>query len=307
MKNRVQWFKEAGFGIFCHWTSFSQPEKGDKKPHSQAIEDFDVDTFTNQIIDTGARFLFFTISHAEMLLPFPLEELDNIVPGLTAKRDLINEIYEKLSPHGIKLCLYFNGEGHTEDQRWNDAVKMHTDPRVHAEYCYKVTEAISKKYGEKICGWWIDCCYEPGICGGRGLRYDYEKYSNALRAGNKSSIVAFNFRGIEPWGSEWGRGICDFQAGEENDLTFYPTHQFSGEGGLQWFALCWMDDFWVHEKVGEPTPVHSNEKVLEYIRQVRKNDGVFAYNVATYQEGHISQKTMDQLMWLKNNGLMEVL
>jgi hypothetical protein len=64
-----------------------------------------------------------------------------------------------------------------------------------------------------------------------------------------------------------------------------------------------MDDFWVHEKVGEPTPVHDNEKVYDYITKVKENGGVFAYNVAPYQEGHISQKTMEQLMFLKEKGV----
>lgn len=302
MNERVEWFKKAGYGLFCHWTTHTVPKNGDKKPHAQAILDFDIDTFTKQIIDTGARFLFFTITHADMFLPFPLKEMDDIIPNHTSKRDLIEELYERLSKHNIKLMVYFNGEGSTNSE-WESATSFKTDPRTHAEYCYKITEAISKKYGDKICGWWIDCCYEPGICGGRGLRYDYQRYANALRAGNPNSIVAFNFRGVEPWGSEWGRGIADFQAGEENELKHYPNGQFSGESGLQWFGLCWMDDFWVHEKAGEPTPVYSNEEALSYINKVKENGGVFAYNVAPYQEGHISDKTMEQLIWLKEQGV----
>ena len=302
MSERANWLKEAGYGIFCHWTTHSVPENGEKKNHADAIRDFDIDTFTSQIIDTGARFLFFTITHADMFLPFPLKEMDEIIPDHTSERDLVSELYEKLNPHGIKLCVYFNGEGCT-DPAWSEATQFYNNPRVHAEYCYKITEAISRKFGDKICGWWIDCCYEPGICGGRGLRYDYARYSEALRAGNPDSIVAFNFRGIETWGSEWGRNIADFQAGEENDLSHLPSGADSGEGGLQWFALCWMDDFWVHEKTGEPTPVHSNEKVLNYIHRVKENGGAFAYNVAPYQEGRISAKTMEQLLWLKEQGV----
>ncbi|MBQ7906454.1 MAG: alpha-L-fucosidase [Clostridia bacterium] len=302
--DRTKWFREAGYGIFCHWTTKTLPKSGDKKPHSQAILDFDVDTFTQQIIDTGARFLFFTITHSDMYLPFPLKELEKLTPGYTSQRDLINEIYERLSPHGIKLCVYFNGDGQTSSQ-WQKLTNQKQEPKLHAEYCYKIAEAISKKYGDKICGWWIDCCYEPGICGGIGTRYDYQRYADAMRAGNPNSIVAFNFRGVEPWGSEWGRGISDYQAGEENDLTFYPNGPFSGEGGTQWFALCWMDKYWVHETEGEPVPVHSNEKVLEYVKKVKKGGGVFAYNVAPYQEGHISDKTMEQLLWLKNNGILD--
>lgn len=301
MKN-TDWFYEAGYGVFCHWTTKSLNKEGKQVPHAQAIEEFDVDTFTKQIIDTGARFLFFTITHSDMYMPFPLKEMDEIVPNHTSKRDLMNEIYEKLNPHGIKLMFYFNGDGST-DPEWKEKTESKTNPSVHAEYCYKVAEAISKKYGDKVNGWWIDCCYEPGICGGIGTRYDYKRYASALKAGNPNSIVAFNFRGVEEWGSTWGKGISDYQAGEENDLTFYPNGRFSGEGDAQWFALCWMDDFWVHEKHGEIVPVHSNEKVLKYVKEVKKGGGVFAYNVAPYQEGHISENTMKQLLWLMENGI----
>ncbi|MBO5286779.1 MAG: alpha-L-fucosidase [Clostridia bacterium] len=303
-KSRTDWFKEAGYGIFAHWTTKSLPKEGNKKGHAQAVEDFDVEGFTSQVIESGAKFLFFTITHSDMMLPFPLKELDEIVPGHTSKRDLISEMADILKNNGIKLMFYFNGDGSTDPQ-WQEATSFKENPELHAEYCYKITEAISKKYGKRVHGWWIDCCYEPGICGGRGTRYDYERYAKALRSGNEDSIVAFNFRGTEPWGSNWGAGIADFQAGEENDLVFYPNGRFSGEGGLQWFGLCWMDKFWVHETEGEPVPVHSNEKVLKYVKAVRDGGGVFAYNVAPYQEGHISEKTLIQLKWLKENGIAD--
>lgn len=304
MTDRTKWFAEAGYGIFVHWTTKSLPEKGERKSHAQAILDFDVETFTNQIIATGAKFLFFTITHSDMFVPFPLPELEELTPGYTSKRDLLGEIADKLEKHDIKLLVYFNGDGQTSPE-WRAHFNNEKICDKKAEYCYKITSAISKKYGKKISGWWIDCCYEPGICGGLGLCYDYKKYAEAMRSGNPDSIVAFNFRGVEPWGSEWGRGIADYQAGEENDLTFYPNGRFSGEGGTQWFGLCWMDDYWVHEKEGTPKPVHSNEKVLEYIKKVKKQGGVFAYNVSPYQEGHIAKDTFDQLIWLKENGVLD--
>ena len=312
MKNndRTLWFKNAGYGLFVHWTSFSLPENATEKdlnkPYHQrledyfkAVEEFDVQAFCNQVVEAGAKFLFITTSHADLHLPFPLKELDDIVPNHTSKRNLIAEISDELAKHNIKLLIYFNGEGST-DPDYHKTVKFYEDPKEHAEYCYKLTEAISKTLGDKIAGWWIDCCYEAWICAGRGLRYDYKRYAEALRAGNPNSIVAFNFRGTEDWGSEWGRDIADFQAGEENDLTFLPTSRFSGESGLQWFGLCWMDDFWVHEKLGTPTPAHSNEKVVDYIKKVLENEGVFAYNVAPYRSGKFSEATMNQLRHIKS-------
>ena len=300
MSLRTDWFYEAGYGLFVHWTTFSLPKNGEKKPHKDAVRDFQLDKFVSQVVDSGAKFLFFTITHADMFLPFPLKELDDIIPDHTSERDLMGELSDKLAEHGIRLMFYFNGEG---SKKWKEITGFKSDPSLHAEYCYKIAEAISLKYGRKIHGWWIDCCYEPPVCEGRGVRYDYARYANALRAGNPDSIVAFNFRGTEEWGCEWGRGISDYQAGEENDIVYLPTSRFSGEGGTQWFSLCWMDKYWVHETPEEPIPVHSNEKVLKYVKEVQSRGGVFAYNAAPYQEGLISDKTMEQLIWLKKHGV----
>ncbi len=311
MKNRTEWFKEAGYGLFVHYTTFTLSEDATSEykrenwekrfeDYKRAIDSFDVDTFTNQVIESGAKFLFFTTSHADLMLPFPLKELDEIVEGHTCKRDLIGEISDKLAKHNIKLLLYFNGDGST-DPMWQKKTCFKENPQLHAEYCYRVTEAISKKYGSKIAGWWIDCCYESDVCGGTGLRYDYKRYAKALRAGNENSIVAFNFRGTCCWGSKWGIDIADFQAGEENALEFLPEGRFSGESGLQWFGLCWMDDFWVHEKIGEPKPRYKTQEVLDYIRRVKEGEGVFAYNTAPYKNGHIAPQPMAQLREIKAN------
>ncbi len=297
MKNRTDWFHKAGFGMFCHWTTTTLPENGEKKDYHQAVEDFDLDTFVKQVAASGAKFLFFTASHSEMHLPFPLPELDEIVENHTSKRDLIGELADALEIYGIKLMLYFNGDGST-DKPWQETTFTYTDRSTHAEYCYKIAEAISKRYGKKIHGWWIDCCYVEGLCTGYGTSYDFVRYADALRAGNPDAIVAFNFKGIEEWDCPWGKGISDYQAGETNYIDRYPSGRFSGEGELQWFSLCWMDDFWVHEKDGEPTPRYTNDEVLDYINKVKAGGGVFAYNVAPYQEGHIAPKTAEQLKFL---------
>ena len=116
MKNRTQWFSDAGYGLFVHWTTHSLPENGEKKEHFKAVEDFDIDTFVSQILETGAKFVFFTATHADMKVPFPLAELDEIVPNHTSKnRDLIGELADKLEPHGIRVMLYLHGRGLTLD------------------------------------------------------------------------------------------------------------------------------------------------------------------------------------------------
>ena len=43
MNNRTDWFYEAKFGLFVHWTTHSLPKEGEKKSHADAIKDFQLD------------------------------------------------------------------------------------------------------------------------------------------------------------------------------------------------------------------------------------------------------------------------
>ena len=318
MERRTQWLRDAGFGLAVHWTSYSLPESPTDadigRPYEKRIadyikatEDFDVKGFTDQVIASGARFLIFTLAHADMVLPFPLSELDEIVAGHTARRDLVLEIADILEKNGIKLILYFNPDGPC-DPAWQNAVSFKEDPKTHAEFVYRVVGAIAKRYGKKISGWWIDDCYDTHVLTvanrGLGHRYDYKRFGEVLRSGNPDAILAFNFSGaVCEWQSELGVNVADYQGGEENWLHRSPTGSFSGEGGTQWFGFCWMDDFWVHEKAGVPTPRFSDDEVLAYIERVKRCGGAFAYNAALYREGRISEPTMKQLLWLRDKGI----
>jgi len=45
----TQWFRDARFGLMCHWTSLSMPRSGPPKPYAEAVRDFDVKTFVEQV------------------------------------------------------------------------------------------------------------------------------------------------------------------------------------------------------------------------------------------------------------------
>ncbi len=305
--NRTDWFHEAGFGLFVHWTQRSQPKGGELKPYAEAVRDFRVNDFAAQVEEAGAKFVIFSISHSIIHLPFPCPELDAMLPGHTCERDLIADLADALEARGIKLMLYYNPDGRSA-RDWVEFSGFYSDHARHAELTYELTRAISLRYGRRIHGWWIDCCLEPPV-GDSCKRYDYVKFADSLRAGNPDSIVTFNYRGIEKWGSELGRGIIDYQSGEGHNLDRVPESRFSGEGGSQWFSVIPMEFHeqrpilhrnWLHSEKCEPVPLYSNEAVYAYLRDVRANGGVFAYNVGPYQEGLISEKTMEQLKWLNH-------
>jgi len=60
-----------------------------------------------------------------------------------------------------------------------------------------------------------------------------------------------------------------------------------------------MDDFWVHDKPGVPTPRFSDRHVADYLRYVHSAGGCFTYGTAPYLTGRISEPVLRQLKALK--------
>ncbi len=83
-KADMQGFRNARYGLMFHWTSTSMPRRGDRKAYAEAVRDFDLKTFVEQVRQSGAGFVTLTTSHAEMYFPAPLKSLEQILPGRTA-------------------------------------------------------------------------------------------------------------------------------------------------------------------------------------------------------------------------------
>lgn len=300
---KTDFLYQSKYGLFIHWSSYSLNKDDTKrmtdcfkdrfKLYEKAVEDFDVDIFVEQVHETGADFVIFTLNHADFVLPFYLKEFEEMLPNRVIKRDLLKEIIDGLKKYNIKLIAYYNGDGF-KDVEWQNYSEFHSNPQKHAEICYKITKAISDKYKEDIAGWWIDGCYLIDYNNRCGTRYDFKKYKECLTSGNKNAIVAFNINGAEPWEFDL-KGISDYQAGELYELDRYPNGRFSGEGGSEWFSCCYMDDNWVHEDPGEVKSRYTNEEVINYIKKVNKLGGTFAYNLALYRNGVIPEAERKQL------------
>jgi hypothetical protein len=60
----TDWFVKAGYGVMFHWTDFTQPREGEKKPYKGAVDAFDVNAFANMVEEMRASYVVFTLNHA---------------------------------------------------------------------------------------------------------------------------------------------------------------------------------------------------------------------------------------------------
>jgi alpha-L-fucosidase len=296
----ADWMMNAGYGVMVHWTSQSRPQSGAApSAYCTAVNNFNVNTFAQQLQNSGAGYVIFTVSHAQQFFAFPSAKLDSVIAGRTCTRDLYADLFAAINPKGIKMVFYYPSVGTDEDPAWRDASKFNSDPTYFAQLQYDLVEEIGNRYGNKLAGWWVDNCYDSApvytqFGSGRGARYNFTTYAQKLRSGNPNRLVTFNFT-YNQWNSTTGQSIVDYAAGEDDVIGRLPSSRFSGEGNTQWHNLVWMDDFWVHKDATTPAPRYSDAVVNSHIQSVMNQQGVFSYNAAPYQDSLIASATMTQL------------
>ncbi len=179
-KSSRELFKDAGYGLFCHWGSRSVNADGSKKDYYTAVKEFDVNAFANQVDEAGAKFVIFTIIHERHELAFPSAVMDSICAGHTStQRDLYADMYTALNAKGIRMMFYWNMHASKEKPDWHDGSKWATDKVWFVQKHYDLVEEIGNRYGDRLAGWWLDHCYDndprlPADVRNWGAKFDFE-------------------------------------------------------------------------------------------------------------------------------------
>ncbi len=292
------WFQQARYGVMMHWTKQSMPRHGDPKPYAQAVADFNVEGFADQVRQTGAGFVVLTTSHAMLYFPAPLASLEKILPGRTSQRDLVADLAAALGKRGIKLMLYYH-LGASDDSEWLKASGFwETDTsRCFGNWQAIISEA-GERYQDKLAGWWFD----DGSTSYYYRSAPGEQLVRAAKAGFPQRLVAFN-----PWVLNSPTEFQDFFTGEGfedprgyNELLVrggngrYPsgTHQ-----GLQASACLVTEGDWVHSRkdtaIGNPR--WKPEQLAAMLQGFSEFSSVPIFNLEIYQEGTLSPATVDML------------
>lgn len=253
----LQLLKKSPYGIMVQYGPWSYPRTGYHKLDLDAhVESFDVNRFVEQVADTGAGHVIWSLTWWTFQLSAPSSAVDRVVghPRLTSRRDLVGEVAKALQARGIMFFLYYHpgheahlGYESTEwwrAQRWPEQF-THTGrgDRVAASYhATAVFAELGLRYGELLNGWFLDdgMLYYPA---------PFERLGRELRAGHPGRLISYN-SWIMPRVSqfsdiEFGEGCRDLGG---LDLDEAGVHRSGKSAGLLAHAMTPLQAEWgVHQ------------------------------------------------------------
>ncbi len=307
---KMQWFREAKFGLFIHWGLYSIPAgewKGQKIPgigewimnrakipvteYEQLAKQFDpvkfnAEEWVQMAQDAGMKYIVITSKHHDGFAMYHSEVSKyNIYDATPFHRDPIKELAEAAARHHIKFGFYYsqaqdwhepNGAGNTWDFGPDD--KKDFDQYLRGKAERQVKELLTK-YGP-VCLVWFDTPRMMNV-GDRGQRF-IDIVHNAQPA-----------------------TLIDGRLGKDGDYVSMgdnriPDTVVKGD----WEVPATLNHTWGFKK--DDTDWKSPEDLTFKLVDIASKGGNYLLNVGPTSEGVIPQASQDNLRevgrWLKVNG-----
>lgn len=294
----TDWFKAAGWGVFVHFLYDVQgagdhiTNMGAVADWNQCVNDFDTERFAEQIKSTGAGYVIFTMMQRTRHLIAPNKTFDRLTgykPGeACSTRDLVEDLYTSLNARGIKLMLYWTGDGPRQDEKAAQAMG-HTEV-VSETFVQKWADVVAEygeRYKDKVVGWWTDGCYEY-------IGYNEKKWSilaKGLRSGNSKRIIALNNPKMTTSNSSARED--DYTTGEQHKFGEIPSSRW--RDGVQWHILSYLGEEWC-----APGLRFKPGFMADYVRSCNAAGGVVSVDVCLFRDGSIEKSHLECLRQMKS-------
>lgn len=299
-QDRAAWMKAARFGVMTHyladWQARVHHLDMSVEEWNQLIDGFDVETLASQLQSAGVRYYQISLGQNSGYYLSPNATYDKITgihPSKCSRRDLVGDLYEALHKRGIKLMVYLPSGAPAGDKVADAALEWRNGPFPNREFQVRWEQIIrewSRRWGDKVSGWWFDGCYFPNSMYRGREAPNFASFAAAARAGNPDAIVAFNpgvvYRMLSLTPAE------DFTAGEI-DLPEKMTIRRASDGkidGTQLHMLSYLGRTW---GMGEPRfPV---EQAVSYSKKMWDAGGAVTWDAPVELNGTLAKPFLDQL------------
>jgi alpha-L-fucosidase len=319
--HRMDWWREARFGMFIHWGLYSIPagEWNGKTNYGEWIRSqahipvdeyeklrdqfnpvkFDADAWVSLAKAAGMKYIVITTKHHDGFCLFDSKYTDWSVMSTPFHRDIMEEMAQACRKQGIQICWYHSiMDWHHPDylprRDWEkDRSTEGADFERFDQYLKNQVGELLTKYGP-IGVMWFDGQWEGTWTHERGL--DLAAHVRKLQPS-----VIINNR-VDKGGGQFGMTKSAEYAGDFGT----PEQEIPPAGfpGVDWETCMTMNKHWGYNKFDKD--FKSSEDLIRKLADVVSKGGNFLLNVGPTAEGEIPPESVERLhdiaAWMAVNG-----
>ena len=320
---RMNWFREARFGLFIHWGVYAVPAgewngntnygewflQETKMPVSQYElyanqfnpTQFDAKAWVKLAKDAGMKYIVITSKHHDGFDMYRSQLGDWGLKRTPFGRDPLKELAAACKEAGLKLCFYhsimdWHHQDYTPRRPWNDvAARKEANPDMdeYVKYLKGQLKELLTNYGP-IGILWFDGEWEESWTHERGV--DLYNYVRSLQPDIiVNNRVGKGRSGMQ--GMDKGNSVGDYGTPEQE----IPATGFGP--GVDWESCMTMNNHWGYNKNDDNWK--STETLVHNLIDCASKGGNYLLNVGPTAQGVIPAPSVERLQqigaWMKTN------
>lgn len=320
---RMQWWREARFGMFIHWGLYAVPAgewKGNTN-HAEWIRttaqiplkeydkflpqfnpvNFDAEEWVQMAKDAGMKYITITSKHHDGFCLWDSKETDFDIMSTPFQRDILKELADACRKiGGIKLCFYhsimdWHHPDYNERRTWEkDRPVEGTDRKTYINYMKNQLKELVTGYGD-IGVIWFDGEWEGFWTHADGV--DLYNYVRSLKPG-----IIINNRVDKGRGGMAGMTTAGGFAGDFGT----PEQEIPNTGlpGVDWESCMTMNNNWGYNKADKN--FKPAKELIHKLVDIASKGGNFLLNIGPKADGTFPQESIERLKaigeWMRVNG-----
>ena len=314
-EKRLEWFREAKFGLFIHWGLYALPAGEWKGTRSLGLGEwimnrskipvadyeglakqfnpvkYDADAWVRLAQDAGMKYIVITSKHHDGFAMFKSKVSPyNVVDATPFKRDVLRELADACTRRGMRLGFYYSQsqDWHEKDgagNTWDFGPDQGPDGKELKNYDAYLRGKAEPQVKELLTG------YGPVAL----IWFDTPRMMTPERGQRFADIV----RSLQP------NTLIDGRLGTEGDYRSTGDNVIPSEASTEaWETPATINDTWGFRK--DDTNWKSPGQITFKLVDIVSKGGNYLLNVGPTAEGVIPQASQDILRtvgrWLQVNG-----
>lgn len=322
LDNRMNWWRDARFGMFIHWGLYAVPagEWNGKSGYGEWIRSsaeiplktydkfktqfnpvqFDAEEWAKTARDAGMKYIVITSKHHDGFCMFDTKHTDFNIMTTPFKRDPMKELAVACKKYGLKFCFYHSiMDWHHPDylprRDWEtDRSAEGADYKRYVQYMKAQLKELLTNYGN-IGVLWFDGEWEStwNETYGKEVYHYVRSLQPDIIVNNRVGAGRLDMEGLTKQGAFGG----DFGTPEQQ----IPA---TGLPGVDWETCMTMNDHWGYNKADKN--FKSTKEILRMIADIASKGGNYLLNVGPTALGTIPPESIARLdsvgKWMTVNG-----